>query len=204
MLMVDRCCRIQLLKDDPDLKTILSLCQSHGDASLRVVASKLLLSLVQRDSEIRMRLAESEALEIVLEILKERKDEIPMIPFCMASILSTFVLDEAFMETIQKRNRCYKMFQISLSLLKSGMERATNEEMQPNETAEESIERDGLILIRTCEGYAQSAWGAAYFCVLHDPHAINLEEIKDIAKTATLSAFTSHVDPFKKMFLMVF
>lgn len=199
MLMIDRCCRVELLKCEPDLKTVLAMCTARsGETSQwslkgRVISSKLLMSLVQRDHEVRMSLIEAGGLDVILTLLKEQDPNTNLIPFCMAMILSTFVLDDVFMETVQQRKECHKMFECCLSLLRDILHNLSEEKQEPDDSAGESIERDGMLSIRLCEACAQSIWGSSYFCATYDSNAVSVSEIRDLAELAKMSAHIVNV-----------
>ena len=197
MLMVDRVCRVELLRCDPNLETILKFCRTWSNSNTpssrqsRVVGAKLLVSLVQRDHEVRKQILETGGLDVILEVLKETDGS--MVQFCMATVLAAFVLDDAFMEAAQEKKECYKLFQCSLALLGTIIRKLEDEEMQPNEEAEESVERDGQLSVRLCEGCAQAVWGSSYFCAMYDSEAVSIDEITELARLAKTSAQTNKV-----------
>ena len=198
-MMVDRCCRIQLLDCEPDLTTLLRLCrQEEGEDSVtvserRVISAKMLASLVQRDHEIRMHLVQSGGLLSVLEILKSHNSEERVLSFYMAMILSTLVLDDCLMQLAQERNETCLVFKCCLALLKELMRDVRQHEGISKASSGNALETDAKLLVDVCEGCAQAIWGSSYYCAQDDSDAIGLDEIQDLADLAVIGSQTAEV-----------
>eukprot|EP00210_Caulerpa_lentillifera_P000601 g582.t1 len=188
VLLTDRCCRMQFLESKTSLTTLLSLCQDQGSSTIqeqRTLSAKLLMSIVQRDHEVRLRLIQDGGLKIILELLHEQSTETKLLQFYMAMCLSSLVLDDKAMESMQQRNECYTLFRCCLTLLK----RILGELRE----ADVISSKDGQFPVRIAEGCAQALWGSSYYCALSETEIVTKEEITDLAFLVKQSAETTKV-----------
>lgn len=172
----------------------------------RTLAAKLLLSIVQRDHEVRIRLIEDDGLHIILELLREGLPSKKLLEFFMGMVLSTLVLDDAAMEALQQRNECYTLFQCCLAHLKGILAELGGSDLSPPGEVSESVERDGKLPVRLAEGCAQALWGSSYYCALSEKEIVTKEEIADLAILVQQSAATrkARYMVFAVSFLSVF
>ncbi|GMH33927.1 hypothetical protein BSKO_01761 [Bryopsis sp. KO-2023] len=189
VLLVDRVCRAPLIALEPDLNTIVTMCQDlegyneKWGLERRVVACKMLTGIIQRDHEVRMKIIDNGRIKIILELLNGKGCGSKMIQFCMASILATLVLDDDAMELINTRKECTLMMEWCLVLLARTIEslRPNDKQLDPSKTQEE-VELDRNVTVRIAEGCAQAIWGSAYFCALDSAHEITLDHMLQLSE----------------------